>query len=1094
MKNKYNNMVSKYIKLTDREHALTRPGMYIGNIINEDIETYIINNEKIVNKTINYSPGFYKIFDEILVNAYDHAVRTRNENKKNLVSIIKINVEQETNKISIFNNGQGIDTSFDKNYNEYIPEIIFGNLRTSENFNDDENRITGGLNGLGSKLTNIFSNKFIVEIGNSKTKEKYIQVFEKNLLIKNKPKITKYSKIGDYLEISYYPDLERFKMKNIDDNILNLFHKRALDLCACLKWLNHKVNVYFNENLLTLPKFQDYINLYEIGSETVLTETPNENWDIGVALSQGDFKQISFVNGIFTKNGGKHVNYIVNQIVNKLYDNLLKKHKDLPIKKSFIKNNLFIFVRCNINKPDFNSQTKDELITEEKLFGSICSLSSKFIEKIGLLGVYDKVIEISEFKNDNKLKKNDGKKKNKVLVPKYITAEYSGTNKSTECTLILTEGDSAATMALSGLTSEQRKYYGIFPLKGKLVNVSDISSSKLNDNDEITNLKKIIGLEHKKVYTDLSSLRYGRIMAMCDQDLDGSHIKGLLFNMFNKLWPSLFKFDNFLSSFLTPIIKVSKGNNKISFYSLKDYNKWKTDSSDYNLYKIKYYKGLGTSDKKEAQEYFQNLNTNTLTYTYTKDTNNSFDLAFNKKRADDRKKWLLDFDNSNVISTKKINLDDFINKDLILFSWDDVSRNIPNIMDGLKISQRKVLYSAFKRNLINEIKVSQFSGYVSEHSGYHHGEKSLEDTIIGMANNYMGSNNINLFLPNGQFGSRISTKNNASSRYIHTLLNPLTGILFNENDNKLLKYLDDDGFSIEPEYYVPILPLILINGCRGIGTGFSTFIPNFNPQDIIENIKLLLENKKLKDLSPWYNKFLGSIIKESDNTYTITGNYNLNEKDKILHITELPVGVWTNTYKEFITELFKDDKIKDFTDNSTDEKINFIIKLKEIPKNIILFFKLSTKISLSNLHLFDSKNKIKKYNDINEIQIEFFNKRLITYTERRKYIIDTLTNELLKISEKVRYITLIREDKINMKLEIKIVKEKLKEYKFKKIEDNYDYLLNLPIKLITKEEIERLIKKETKLKKELQEILNKTNKTMYIDDLNELEEELKKKK
>ena len=179
--------------------------------------------------------------------------------------------------------------------------------------------------------------------------------------------------------------------------------------------------------------------------------------------------------------------------------------------------------------------------------------------------------------------------------------------------------------------------------------------------------------------------------------------------------------------------------------------------------------------------------------------------------------------NSNKVSHK-----DFINKEMIHFSIYDCERSIPNLMDGLKTSLRKILYSSFKKNLTTEIKVAQFSGYVSEQSGYHHGEASLNGAIVGMAQDYVGSNNINLLLPNGQFGTRLQGgKDSASERYIFTQLNQITRYIYRKEDDPVLEYLEDDGDPVEPRYYVPIVPMVLVNGGKGIGTGFSTDILSY---------------------------------------------------------------------------------------------------------------------------------------------------------------------------------------------------------------------------------------------------------------------------
>ena len=414
--------------------------------------------------------------------------------------------------------------------------------------------------------------------------------------------------------------------------------------------------------------------------------------------------------------------------------------------------------------------------------------------------------------------------------------------KSEQCTLILTEGDSAKTMAVSGLSVVGRDKYGVFPLRGKLLNVRDASIKQITENAEISNLKKIIGLESGKEYKDVKPLRYGKIMIMTDQDHDGSHIKGLVLNMFHSMWPSLLKL-NFLTSMITPIVKVTKGKKVISFFNLTDYQEWIEKTSDYKKWKTKYYKGLGTSNTSEAKDYFKDMKMNH--YLWSDSTCVSMNLAFNKKEADKRKDWLYQYNEKEILDSKQVDIpvETFIHKELIHFSNSDTKRSIGSLFDGLKPSQRKILFACFKRKLYSEIRVAQLAGYVSENAAYRHGEASLQGAIIGMAQNYVGSNNINLLEPNGQFGTRIMGGGDAaSSRYIHTELNKLSTFIYPKEDFPLLEYVEDDGLSVEPYYYVPIIPMVLVNGMTGIGTGFSTNIPCFNPKDICKNIRNILND------------------------------------------------------------------------------------------------------------------------------------------------------------------------------------------------------------------------------------------------------------
>ena len=280
------------------------------------------------------------------------------------------------------------------------------------------------------------------------------------------------------------------------------------------------------------------------------------------------------------------------------------------------------------------------------------------------------------------------------------------------------------------------------------------------------------------------------------------------------------------------------------------------------------------------------------------------DLAFAKKRADERKDWLKSYEPGTHLNHKQavIPISEFINKELILFSMADNVRSIPSVVDGLKPGHRKILFACFKRNLKGEIKVAQLAGYVSEHSAYHHGEQSLSTTIVGLAQTFVGSNNANLLEPIGQFGTRLQGgKDAASPRYIFTSLSPFARALFRPEDEALLKYLNDDGQSIEPEWYIPTLPLVLVNGCEGIGTGWSTSIPNHNPLDIMNNIRRMMRQETCQPMLPWYRDFCGGIEEIGPERYRITGCWSVEEQDNgvtRLDITEFPIGTWTQTFKE----------------------------------------------------------------------------------------------------------------------------------------------------------------------------------------------------
>lgn len=1173
-----------YKKRDMHEAVLKEPDMWMGSIHLDKKDLWIYDESKtsMVKKEIEYIPGLYKIYDEILVNARDQTIRDKT------CRIIKVNIDKQTGKIRVWNDGLSIPVEIHKEYNIYVPELIFANLLTSANY-DKKGKITGGKNGLGAKLANIYSTEFNINIIDSKNKKSYFQKCENNMYTINKP-IIKKSNNSSYLEIEFIPDYKRFKLNGLTDDHIYLFYKRVYDIAGCT---NKSVKVYLNDKEIKIKSFEDYIKLF-YNKNKLIYEEFNDRWRVGVIFDpDSGFNQISFVNGISTFQGGSHVIYITEQICKKIIEYIKSKYKKVNVKPSHVRENLTIFIDCVIEDPSFNSQTKDYLGSKVSDYGSSCEITDNFIKKLIETGLIDEVVRLAQFKEESELKRSDGKKVASLTdVPKYQKASWAGTRKSKLCRLILTEGDSAKSFALSGLEVIGRERYGVFPLKGKPINVREATLNSIKNNAEFTCIKKILGLKQGKKYTDVSKLRYGGIIILTDQDTDGSHIKGLIINMLHKFWPSLLKINNFIQSMATPIIKVFKKTDikkkspKI-FYTITDYKNWLNEiGDDVNKWsKPKYYKGLGTSTEKEAKECFNDFENKIINYVWdlsnlninNNNNNNNLDLddgnndvlkddisgndeeddidindmnsesynaitlAFEKKRANERKIWLQNYNKNNIIENHSgnITISNFINKDLIHFSNYDNIRSIPSICDGFKPSLRKILYASLKRKIENEeIKVAQLGAYVAEKTDYHHGEKSLYGAIIGMAQDFVGSNNINLLQPIGNFGSRRKGGDDAASeRYIFTKLSSITKLLFKEEDEPILikQYEDDNeaNYEIEPCYYSPILPLVLINGSCGIGTGFSTFIPNFNPIDVANNILKMLDGKEPVKIHPWYRGFKGKITKiineknNDDIKYQSSGIYEIIDENKV-RITELPIGEWTEHYEEKLKEYLIDDKknisskkfLTEILNNSGNNTINIEItfnnkSLQSMIKNNTLekYLKLNNIISLSNMYLYNKEGMMCKYDIIEDIFYDFYTFRLNMYTQRKKYMIKHLENKMKILKYKVQFI----EDYTN---DIIILKKKNGDEVIKKLIDlkypmlsnnafalendkNYNYLINMELWSLTKEkvmELNKLYEKskeeydiyyntpvETIWKNEINIFLEKYNK--WLDDYNELNNE-----
>lgn len=1119
-------LAKKYQKKSDREHVLDNPDTYTGSMEKTEYGTYIYNDET---KTITYKeleiiPGLYKLFDEGAVNCRDHQVRQQQSVfmcKPNAIPVSHIDFDITADgTITMTNDGNGIDVAKHPEHDIWIPEMIFGHLRTSTNYDKTEKKIVGGKNGFGFKLVLIWSTWGRVETVDHVRHLKYVQEFSDNLSVIKPPVITKY-RGKPYTTVTFKPDYKRLGEDGLSADMLALFKRRVYDIAAVT---DKKVKVKFNGEVLPIKHFQQYIDLY-IGSkgETKrIYEEGNDRWEYAVCVApKEEFTQVSFVNGIFTSKGGKHVDYLLNQIVRKLIAYIAKKKK-VDVKSSTIKEQIMLFVRCDIENPTFDSQTKDYVTTPYSKFGSSCTVSDKFIEKIAKLGIMEAACALTEVKEKGLAKKTDGSKTKSVRgIPKLVDANDAGTAESQKCTLLLVEGDSAKAGVVSGLSKDDRNTIGVYPLRGKLMNIRGASLSSVANNNEINDIKQILGLESGKKYTVESAkkkLRYGRVLFLTDQDLDGTHIKGLCINMFDTEWRSLLSIPGFVGFMNTPILKARKGSQELIFYNDGEYQEWKAEN-DSKGWKVKYYKGLGTSTAKEFKEYFEKKKVVVFNNS-GEECKDAIDMVFNKKRANDRKTWLEAYDRELYMDTDKaeVSYKEFIGKEMIHFSKYDCDRSIPNLMDGLKTSQRKILYAAFKRNLKNEIKVAQFSGYVSEHSGYHHGEQSLNGAIVNMAQNFVGSNNINALVPSGQFGTRLQGgSDSASERYIFTNLNPITRTIYRPEDDRVLRYLDDDGTYVEPDWYAPIIPMILVNGSKGIGTGFSTDIPSFNPKKIIEYVKAKLENKNTSqiDIEPYYEGFKGEIKKIEDQRYLIKGAYTITDTREV-HITELPIGTWTDDYKEFLEkeisgETSKKKKkksstlIKDYVDMSTDRCVDITItfgagvveklvcKAEDYECNALeKYLKLYTTQTITNMHMFDEKEKLKKFTSPKEIIDHYLGIRHNVYVERKKALLAELEKDALKLSNRARFIMENLDDSIDLrrkKNDVIVAELASRDYDVIDDDDKYNYLVKMPMNSVSEENVKKLLSEKDSKMTEVNLLKATTETQMWLNELNELEDD-----
>lgn len=1025
-----NDVNAKYSKKSLHQHILDIPDTYVGDIRVSRNQMFVYNpmyieksdelyekedaTSQLVSKIVDYVGGLYKIFDEILVNATDHTVRDKK------CKTIKIYIDKSTGIIRVWNDGTGIPVGYHNEAEVFAPHMIFGQLLTSGNY-DQKGKMVGGKNGYGAKLANIFSLSFTIRtIGETgvfndvkSKKVLYEQTFENNMKVigvptmngipidLNDPKVKKQivdngvlsivdteisQKTKTYTEFEFLPDYERFGMSGLTSDMYDLLIRRCYDAAACTA--DKGVKVYINDDLVKCKSFKDYVKMFYTPEQTIkiVHEKVNSRWEIAVAfVKEGlemDHKCVSFVNGISTFQGGNHEAHVINNIIKKTIAciNSDPKYKDLKIKPHFVKEYLMFYVNAKIEDPSFGSQTK-ELMTSKlsdwcshkvQCEDMRCNFSDEFIQNLCKTGLKNAVVSTAEHKESEELKQSDGKRTNKINgIEKLDDAKFAN-KKPDKCTLILTEGDSAKAYALNGLSVIGSDYYGVYPVGGKVLNVRKATVKQIVRSEEFKNIKNIIGLKQGIKYTSVKQLRYGSIVILTDQDVDGSHIKGLIINMFEHFWPELLRIDGFLKSFNTYVVKAwkktdKKKKNAISFYTTDEFEEWKK-TVDIKKYESRYYKGLGTSTPAEAKEAFENYDDAIVNFKWenyandTVDTDNSSDddsdnssdndsndnkstdtdgslssdkdyvkhvsskshksieLAFGKN-ADLRKYWVSNFDINNAVQYSKdmseIEYSKFINEDLVLYSLEANSRMIPSCIDGLKPSQRMIQYAMHKRGRDkSSLKVSQLSGYVSENTDYHHGEASLEGAIKGMARNYPGSNNINTLIPEGNFGYRnLGGKDAASSRYIFTKLDKISNYIYRIEDDNILDYNELDGKTVEPKNFEPIIPMVLINGASGIGMGYSTSIPSHNPKDVINNLIRLIDDKEPLNMMPWFNGFKNNDEIEQcrkKNGDIIPNSYMIKGlytvKGSTVHITEIPVQYNLSAYKSEINKLVSQSK------------------------------------------------------------------------------------------------------------------------------------------------------------------------------------------
>jgi DNA topoisomerase-2 len=915
-------------------------------------------------------------------------------------------------------------------------------------------------------------------------------------------------------------------MKKLSEDIVKLYSKYVLDSAMLTK-----VKVYLNEELLNVKSLSDYSKLYDTISDEKL-QIKMGGCEVVLTPSK-TFEAISFVNGVYTKLGGQHVESWCESLFRPLVDKFNGKDKKVKTKSpkvniSDVKQFFRIFVVAQIDRPEFDSQDKNKLESPEV----ISEIKKNHLTAISKWSVIEQIEEIIRAKEMVVLKKTE-KSSTKTKIEGYDRANKSGSKEGHKCALYITEGLSAKTYVVCGIKEglfdrKGRDWNGILPIRGKLLNVRDKSATIIAGNKVICSIIQALGLKHGVDYTqeeNFNKLNYGRLVIVADADTDGIHIEGLIINFIHSLYPTLLeREESFVISLKTPIarVKLSRTKDRL-FYDERCFNKWLSEQT--GKVDTKYYKGLGTTKAEDVPDTFGKK---LVEFKTDDNTFESMQKAFHKKHADSRKEWLgcynpnnVSFSLDEVDNIYSMGITDFIDGELIKFSHADCGRSIPSGIDGLKESQRKILYAVKKRKLSytgKSLKVAQLAGYTAEHANYHHGENNLLGTIIGMANEFPGTNNVPLLYRDGQFGTRLEGGDDAANgRYIFTKMDALTELIYRSDDEPLLKQVNDDGDLVQPEFYVPILPMILVNGClAGIGTGWSCNIPCFNPKDIIAGIKIWLENdgevivadpdnteeliSMLPNFTPWYRGFKGSIEENGDNRFITYGIIEETGKKNEVEVKELPIGMWTSKFVEFCEDLKSSKAIKDVSNYSTPKDVSLKIKedsSKENKKAIRCdpdSLKLHSYLYTSNMVVFDENNQLNKYDTVDDILCKFCGIRYLYYKKRKAYQVDNLERVLRYLGNKERFVKEVVDGEIDIMnvAESKIIntlEERGYDEDPKKLSDEggYDYLLRMPVRSFTEEKVKQLQNDIKSNKQVLDNLVKTTEKEMWITELDEFE-------
>lgn len=1193
-----------YDTMTQIEHVLEKPGMYIGPIKKEERSDWLydLEDNTLDVAIIDESSAMTQLFIEAIANAVDAVVNTKLENIDSKCNIV-INMDGEWIDIINYSNVIPVVTH-SKMKDEYIASVVFGTFYSSSNYNKNKMRHGAGINGIGIKVTNIYSSDFIVEINDPINEKIFKQKWTNNMKETKGPKIKESTSSKGYVKISYKLDFSRFDMESYTDNQLDLFARISMDNSATAR-----VPIKFNDIKFNVKDIVQFANLYYpdsinnplvhyIWPDGVKTKTVRGGAEYGINgelpllemlafdnpyADEDDNEDddnenknkdknninpiLAYCNSIHNRLGGVHYETALKAISTRFTDKLKEQNKKKKINITYksIEKHVTVILFIRVGDPEFSSQTKTRLESWDyntlplKDFDIPKAKFDKVTKSWETMSILNGELEMKSLMK--MAKTTDGRKKKNITLKKGVDANNAGGKLSSECVFIITEGDSALSFALAyGNKKYGRDNFGAMPIRGKMPNATNTKIDKMVCNEEIKQIKIALGLQEGVDYSldkNIDKLRYGRILIATDSDVDGKHIFMLLYNYFNEFYPALVEEQDFIYLLRTPIVKARKGKEVRQFFLMSEYTKWKESEESKGDWKTKYYKGLGSASAQDIKE-CKEISREVLMFSEEKSWK-AIRNVMDKTYSDKRKRWMIESKGFEELDTEQeeVLIDDFINKEFIEFCYANVVRAIPLYVDGFKESQRKTMWQILKKwgitfqksdknskllpltNIINpnpqkmeaqhkkEYKVSQLANSVDENTGYKHGSDSLHGVIYSFSHDYPGSNNIQLLLPDSQCGTRNEGgKDAAKPRYSYVVPNwKLLPVIFRKEDSIITPLQYEEDNEIEPKFLLTTIPLAIINGVNGIGTGWSTTIPNHDAIDVVNCLRSLLRGGEATPVPPSYNYFKGDLeiiksnskptcmkeaqkvvrvnektgmkeivyeqqqtesygdVPDDDVNYTLITSGVWDYDNDTVHISELPIGTWTNPYYHKLEKMVEKKEIKEFRDCSTQLHIDIELYGCNV-KHLVKDLGLCNRINLNNMIMLDIDHNIIRYRNARKVIEAFYHFRLPYYKKRRDTLLSKINENIKRLSDRAKFIIAVNEKK----LEIRKRKKEDIYADMDEMELPRDLMSKVSAIHFTKEEVASL-KEEIQKHEELKDYYeSKTAKELWLIDLDDFED------